>query len=99
MRRGYHHGRAAPRHEPDAFAARRVRAPSSPSSPSRDVWNLPTPRTPRPLGEATMPKADETPRDVVTPLPRVPRARVLVVEDNPLNRLLVHDILELRGHE
>ena len=25
-------------------------------------------------------------------------ARILVVEDNPLNRLLVHDILELRGH-
>jgi CheY-like chemotaxis protein len=46
-----------------------------------------------------MPKADETPRDVVTPVPRVPRARILVVEDNPLNRLLVHDILELRGHE
>ncbi|MDB4983244.1 MAG: response regulator receiver protein [Myxococcales bacterium] len=45
-----------------------------------------------------MPKADETPRDVVTPVPRVPRARILVVEDNPLNRLLVHDILELRGH-
>jgi two-component system cell cycle response regulator DivK len=30
---------------------------------------------------------------------RVPPARILVVEDNPLNRLLVHDILELRGHE
>jgi two-component system cell cycle response regulator DivK len=28
-----------------------------------------------------------------------PRARILVVEDNPLNRLLVHDLLELRGHE
>jgi CheY-like chemotaxis protein len=27
------------------------------------------------------------------------RARILVVEDNPLNRLLLHDILELRGHE
>jgi CheY-like chemotaxis protein len=27
------------------------------------------------------------------------RARILVVEDNALNRLLVHDILELRGHE
>jgi CheY-like chemotaxis protein len=26
-------------------------------------------------------------------------ARILIVEDNPLNRLLVHDILELRGHE
>lgn len=27
------------------------------------------------------------------------RARILVVEDNSLNRLLLHDILELRGHE
>ena len=27
------------------------------------------------------------------------RARILVVEDNPLNRLLLHDLLELRGHE
>ena len=26
-------------------------------------------------------------------------ARILIVEDNLLNRLLVHDILELRGHE
>jgi CheY-like chemotaxis protein len=26
-------------------------------------------------------------------------ALILVVEDNSLNRLLVHDILELRGHE
>jgi CheY-like chemotaxis protein len=30
---------------------------------------------------------------------RLSRARILVVEDNPLNRLLVHDLLELRGHE
>lgn len=30
--------------------------------------------------------------------PRVAPAHILVVEDNPLNRLLVHDILELRGH-
>ena len=29
---------------------------------------------------------------------RGPRARILIVEDNPLNRLLVHDLLELRGH-
>jgi len=28
-----------------------------------------------------------------------PHARILIVEDNPLNRLLIHDILELRGHE
>ncbi|HLK92017.1 MAG TPA: response regulator [Polyangia bacterium] len=27
------------------------------------------------------------------------RARILIVEDNALNRLLVHDLLELRGHE
>jgi two-component system cell cycle response regulator DivK len=27
------------------------------------------------------------------------RARILVVEDNALNRLLLHDILALRGHE
>jgi CheY-like chemotaxis protein len=26
-------------------------------------------------------------------------ARILIVEDNLLNRLLVHDIFELRGHE
>jgi CheY-like chemotaxis protein len=26
-------------------------------------------------------------------------ARILIVEDNPLNRLLIHDILELRGHQ
>jgi len=29
---------------------------------------------------------------------KVKPARILVVEDNPLNRLLVHDLLELRGH-
>lgn len=43
-----------------------------------------------------MRKSDEQPpaeRGAVTP------ALILVVEDNPLNRLLVHDILELRGHE
>lgn len=26
------------------------------------------------------------------------RARILIVEDNSLNRLLIHDLLELRGH-
>ena len=26
-------------------------------------------------------------------------ARILIVEDNPLNRLLIHDVLELRGHQ
>src|SRR5580765_537446 len=26
-------------------------------------------------------------------------ARIMIVEDNPLNRLLIHDILELRGHQ
>jgi CheY-like chemotaxis protein len=30
---------------------------------------------------------------------RGPRARILIVEDNALNRLLVHDILEMRGHD
>ena len=25
-------------------------------------------------------------------------AHILIVEDNPLNRLLIHDVLELRGH-
>jgi CheY-like chemotaxis protein len=30
---------------------------------------------------------------------RLGRARILIVEDNSLNRLLVHDLLELRGHE
>jgi CheY-like chemotaxis protein len=29
----------------------------------------------------------------------VAAARILIVEDNPLNRLLIHDLLELRGHE
>jgi len=37
-------------------------------------------------------------RDEAAPTIKVPPARILVVEDNPLNRLLVHDILELRGH-
>jgi CheY-like chemotaxis protein len=27
------------------------------------------------------------------------RARILIVEDDALNRLLVHDLLELRGHQ
>jgi CheY-like chemotaxis protein len=27
------------------------------------------------------------------------RARILIVEDNALNRMLLHDLLELRGHE
>jgi CheY-like chemotaxis protein len=30
---------------------------------------------------------------------RAARARILIVEDNPLSRLLVHDILALRGHD
>jgi CheY-like chemotaxis protein len=29
----------------------------------------------------------------------VAAARILIVEDNPLNRLLIHDLLVLRGHE
>jgi CheY-like chemotaxis protein len=47
---------------------------------------------------STKPKIEPLRRDAVT-APRVAPARILVVEDNPLNRLLVHDILELRGHE
>jgi CheY-like chemotaxis protein len=43
-----------------------------------------------------MPTREPPPRDGET---RAIRARILVVEDNPLNRLLLHDILELRGHE
>lgn len=42
-----------------------------------------------------MAKTDEYPPDVRACAP----ARILIVEDNPLNRLLIHDILELRGHE
>jgi CheY-like chemotaxis protein len=46
-----------------------------------------------------MPKSDPQRRDAASgPPTRVAPARILVVEDNPLNRLLVHDILELRGH-
>jgi CheY-like chemotaxis protein len=45
-----------------------------------------------------MPKSDSQRRSAVPETRRVPPARILVVEDNPLNRLLVHDILELRGH-
>jgi CheY-like chemotaxis protein len=54
-----------------------------------------------------MPKSDSPRRDAGSAKPpskevaapsRVAPARILVVEDNPLNRLLVHDLLELRGH-
>jgi CheY-like chemotaxis protein len=46
-----------------------------------------------------MPKSDQQRRGAVGgPVARVAPARILVVEDNPLNRLLVHDLLELRGH-
>ncbi|HVX94390.1 MAG TPA: response regulator [Polyangia bacterium] len=45
-----------------------------------------------------MPKSDSQRRSATPETRRVPPARILVVEDNPLNRLLVHDILELRGH-
>jgi CheY-like chemotaxis protein len=31
--------------------------------------------------------------------PAAARARILIVEDDALNRLLVHDLLELRGHQ
>jgi CheY-like chemotaxis protein len=47
-----------------------------------------------------MPKIDQR-RDASSApgTSRVAPARILVVEDNSLNRLLVHDILELRGHD
>ena len=46
-----------------------------------------------------MAKSDSKRPDAASERGKVPPARILVVEDNPLNRLLVHDILELRGHE
>jgi CheY-like chemotaxis protein len=49
-------------------------------------------------GAATMPKSDPQRREVASVKAKVAPARILVVEDNSLNRLLVHDILELRGH-
>ena len=45
-----------------------------------------------------MPKSNSLRADAASETAKVPPARILVVEDNPLNRLLVHDILELRGH-
>jgi CheY-like chemotaxis protein len=45
-----------------------------------------------------MPKSDSKRPDAASETGKVAPARILVVEDNPLNRLLVHDILELRGH-
>ena len=45
-----------------------------------------------------MAKSDSKRPDAASERGKVPPARILVVEDNPLNRLLVHDILELRGH-
>jgi two-component system cell cycle response regulator DivK len=45
-----------------------------------------------------MPKSESRRPDAASETGKVPPARILVVEDNPLNRLLVHDILELRGH-
>jgi CheY-like chemotaxis protein len=46
-----------------------------------------------------MAKSDQKPRQPGPETARAAPARILVVEDNPLNRLLVHDLLELRGHE
>jgi CheY-like chemotaxis protein len=48
-----------------------------------------------------MPRPPASPPHEATPAGkgRPGRARILIVEDNALNRLLVHDILELRGHE
>jgi CheY-like chemotaxis protein len=45
-----------------------------------------------------MPKSASQRPDAASQTEKVAPARILVVEDNPLNRLLVHDILELRGH-
>jgi CheY-like chemotaxis protein len=45
-----------------------------------------------------MPTSDSKNPDTAAETAKVAPARILVVEDNPLNRLLVHDILELRGH-
>ncbi len=45
-----------------------------------------------------MAKSDSQRRDAASETVKVAPARILVVEDNPLNRLLVHDLLELRGH-
>ena len=42
-----------------------------------------------------MAKTDEYPPEERVCAP----ARILIVEDNPLNRLLIHDVLELRGHQ
>jgi CheY-like chemotaxis protein len=47
------------------------------------------------LADTTMAKTEEYPASERTSAP----ARILIVEDNPLNRLLIHDILELRGHD
>jgi CheY-like chemotaxis protein len=35
----------------------------------------------------------------LTGQPAFTRTRILIVEDDALNRLLVHDLLELRGHQ
>ena len=48
-----------------------------------------------PPGRVKMAKTDEYPPEERACAP----ARILIVEDNPLNRLLIHDVLELRGHE
>jgi two-component system cell cycle response regulator DivK len=45
-----------------------------------------------------MPTNDSHRPDAASEAGKVAPARILVVEDNSLNRLLVHDILELRGH-
>src|SRR5450432_1203808 len=45
-----------------------------------------------------MPKSDSQRREAGARTGPVAPARILVVEDNSLNRQLVHDLLELRGH-
>src|SRR5947209_3771228 len=77
-----------------------ARGPPTPCVPnvSRRLENLPTSWSPTSVGIGDMSKDDSQRRNAASGTVKVAPARILVVEDNPLNRLLVHDILELRGH-
>jgi CheY-like chemotaxis protein len=90
----HHFGPRPARQVPDAGRFKRIK-----NGP--ETADILVARPPVPGGVATMSKTDPKRRDPVpapTPAGRVAPARILVVEDNPLNRQLVHDILELRGH-
>src|SRR4051794_15817969 len=50
-------------------------------------------------GSAVGPKMAKKTEEFPGSARSVAPARILIVEDNPLNRLLIHDILELRGHD